>query len=144
MMHHQRSICCVGISRCVLENYLGFAATLNHLLTVLYFLWDLFFVSFCFFFSLVQWLWVRLFKAKKTPTRDVAMEENFEQSKTIIQSFVCIEHIFIFACIFWIYFWQICLLFYTTKRPLSLYIRLDNCYTWNVHPTGSLMSCALG
>lgn len=45
--HHKwyitRDLSAVLVSRRVFGNYLGFAAALNHLLTVLYFLWDLFF-----------------------------------------------------------------------------------------------------
>lgn len=47
--HHKwyitRDLSAVLLSRCVFGNCFGFAAALNHLLTVLYFFWDLFFFS---------------------------------------------------------------------------------------------------
>lgn len=104
--HHKwyitRDLSAMLLSRCVFENYLGFAAALNHLLTVLYFLWDLFcFFVFLFFTSFCcNDFWSFCLKSERLPQDRWRWRGNVEQ-------------IFVFACLSWNYSWQICSLFCT-------------------------------
>lgn len=110
MIHHQRSICCVGFEMGVWELFgirRGTESSLDS---------SLLFVRFVlFFFGLLQWLLVLLFEAVETPTRDMEMERKCWTKRNCNPILCFLEQIFIFACVCWNYCLQICSLFCTLK-----------------------------